>query len=68
VLVGDLGGKLKAGRYVEYPYWGQKGHREIGNLYTTLLHAVGDKRPYFGMQDPMLKHLDQDGPLSELLA
>lgn len=68
VVIGNLGGKLKGGQYVEYPYWGKKGHREIGNLYTTLLHAVGDKRKYFGVQDANLSHLDQDGPLKELLA
>lgn len=68
VLIGDLGGRLKAGRYVEYPYWGKKGHKTIGNLYTTLLHAVGDKRTHFNQQDPMLKDLDTKGPLSELLA
>jgi uncharacterized protein DUF1552 len=68
VLVGNLGGKLKAGRYVEYPYWGMKGHKTIGNLYTTLLHAVGDRREHFGMKDPNLKDLDLGGPLPELLA
>jgi hypothetical protein len=68
VLVGNLGGKLKAGRYVEYPYWGKKGHREIGNLYTTFLHAVGDRRDYFGLRDPMLKgDAAGKGPLPELL-
>jgi hypothetical protein len=69
VVIGKLGGKLQAGRYVEYPYWGKPGHREIGNLYTTLLHAVGDRREYFGLRDPMLKgDATGTGPLSELLA
>lgn len=68
VLVGKLGGKLKAGRYVEYPYWGVKGHKTIGNLYTTLLHAVADRRDHFGVIDPVLRDLDLKGPLPELLA
>ncbi|HXG60890.1 MAG TPA: DUF1552 domain-containing protein [Planctomycetota bacterium] len=68
VLIGHLGGTLKAGRYVEYPYWGKKGHKTIGNLYTTFLHAVGDRRPHFGVQDPTLDGLDLNGPLPELLA
>lgn len=68
VLIGNLGGKLKAGRYVEYPYWGKKGHKTIGNLYTTLLHAVGERQQHFGIQDPMLKGLDLNGPLPELLS
>lgn len=68
VVVGNLGGKLKCGRYVEYPYWGKKGHKTIGNLYTTFLHAVGERRVHFGIAEPMLKDLDLKGPLPELLA
>lgn len=67
VVVGSAGGKLKAGRYVEYPYWGKKGHKTIGNLYATFLRAVGDRREHFGMKDPNLKDLDLGGPLPELL-
>lgn len=66
VLLGNLGGTLKAGRYVEYPFYGKKGHKTIGNLYATLLHAAGDKREFFGVKDPNLP--DLDGPLPELLA
>ena len=43
VLIGNLGGTLQAGRYVEYPYWGLLGHKTTGNLYATLLHAVGER-------------------------
>ncbi|MBA4065644.1 MAG: hypothetical protein C0501_18395 [Isosphaera sp.] len=66
VLVGNLGGALKAGRYVEYPYYAKKGHKTIGNLYATLLHAAGEKRDFFGVKDPNLP--DLDGPLPELLS
>lgn len=68
VLIGNLGGSLRAGRYVEYPYWGLQGHKTIGNLYTTLLHAVGERREHFGVMDPLLRDLDLRGPLPELLA
>jgi hypothetical protein len=68
VVIGNLGGRLKAGRYIDYPYWGKPGHRETGNLYATFLHAVGDKRDYFGQHDPMLKDVAAQGPLVELLA
>ncbi len=69
VLVGDLGGKLKAGRYLELPGHGAKDHKHIGNLYTTLLNAAGDKRETFGQPDPLLgKDVDQKGPIAELLA
>lgn len=60
---------MKGGRYVEYPYWGIDGHREIGNLYTTFLHVVGEHRDYFGIHDPMLKgRATGNGPLEALLA
>jgi hypothetical protein len=59
---------MKCGRYIEYPYWGHDGHREIGNLYTTFLHVVGEHRDYFGIHDPMLKgKAAGDGPLEALL-
>lgn len=68
VVIGNAGGKLSSGRFIDYPYWGKPGHREIGNLYTTLLHAAGEDRPYFGMHEPQLKAVSADGPLPELLA
>ena len=67
VMLGNAGGKLKAGRYVDYPGYGQVGHRTTANLYTTLLNIAGSKAERFGMADPNLKDLDQTGPLSELL-
>jgi hypothetical protein len=68
VLIGNLGGKLKCGRYLEWPGHGAKGHRHIGNLYTTFLNAVGDNRETFGQRDPLLeKEFDQRGPCEELL-
>jgi len=70
VMLGDLGGRLKAGdRYLCFPEYGKPGHRTMANLFTTFLNAVGDRRERFGMPDPTLQGaLDQDGPLSELLA
>lgn len=68
VVIGDMGKKLKTGRYVDYPGYGSKGHRTTANLYVTLLQLAGSKRESFGMADPTLKDLDQHGPLSELLA
>lgn len=68
VVIGDLGGRLKAGRYVDYPGYGQTGHRTTANMYVTLLQLAGSSRDSFGMADPNLKDLDQHGPLAELLA
>ena len=67
VILGNAGGKLKSGRYVDYPGYGQLGHRTTANLYVTLLNLAGSKAERFGMADPNLKDLDQTGPLSELL-
>ncbi len=68
VMLGNAGGKLKAGRYVDYPGYAQLGHRTTANLYTTLLNVAGSNVARFGMADPNLKDLDQTGPLTELLA
>jgi len=69
VLVGNLGGKLKtAGRYLQFPSYGSKGHHTLSNFYLALLHAVGDKRPKFGDPDRGLKDIDTAGPLAEIMA
>ena len=68
VVIGNVGGKLKTGRYVDYPGYGHPGHRTTANMYVTLLHLAGSDRESFGVQDPGLKDLDQHGPLAELLA
>jgi hypothetical protein len=68
VVIGNIDGKLKTGRYLDYPGYGQKGHRTTANMYTTLLQLAGSDRDHFGMPDPLLKDLDQHGPLQEWLA
>lgn len=68
VVIGDMGGRLRAGRYLDYPGYGRKGHRTTANLYLTLLHLAGAGRDAFGRPDPNLKDLDQTGPLAELFA
>jgi len=68
VLVGNLGGRLKAGgRLLEYPGFGKTGHRTTANLFLSLLHAAGDRREKFGIPQDDLKGLDLSGPLTELL-
>jgi hypothetical protein len=68
VLLGNLGGHLRtSGRFIDYPAYGQRGHRTLANLYCTLLHAAGRSRDRFGITDPGLRDLDQSGPLQELL-
>ena len=68
VLIGNAGGKLKSGRFLDYPGYGMPSHRTTANFYTTLLNLAGNPAERFGMADPNLKDLDQTGPLAELLA
>lgn len=68
VIIGDLNGRLKTrGRYLRFPDYGKTGHRTIANLYLSLLHAVGERRDTFGIDDIELRDLDQTGPLTEIL-
>ncbi|PQO44175.1 DUF1552 domain-containing protein [Blastopirellula marina] len=68
VLIGDLGGRLKLGnRYLRYPWYGQTGHRTIASFYLALMHAVGERRETFGIDDLAIADLNQRGPLTELL-
>jgi hypothetical protein len=68
VMIGNMDGKLKTGRYIDYPGYGNKGHRTTANMFVTLLQLAGSQRTSFGMPDPNLKDLDQHGPLEELLS
>ena len=70
VLVGGLRGKLqvpRGGRYLQFPEYGQSGHRTIASLYLSLMHAVGQAQDEFGNRDLNLSKDSQVGPLSELL-
>ena len=67
VLVGGMAGKVRMGRYLEYPKYRAEGHRTIGNLYLSLMQAAGlSTQETFGQLDANLKHLDLTGPLAEL--
>jgi hypothetical protein len=68
VLIGNLGGRLKtSGRYLQLPAYRTKNHRTMANLYATLLHAVGKPKDSFGVNDPGLKDVNQNGVVQELL-
>jgi len=68
VVIGNIGNRLRTGRYIDYPGYGQRGHRTTANMYVTLLQLAGANRDSFGMPDQGLRDLDQHGPLSELFA
>lgn len=68
VLVGNLGGKLKVGRYLQFPSYGKAGHHTIANLHMTLAACAGIPLETWGQIDLNLDKAAQQGPLSELLA
>jgi len=68
VLLGNLGGRLRTGRYIDYPSYGARGHRTISNMYTTWLQLAGSDREFFGQVDTNLAGIETHGPLEELLA
>ena len=69
LLVGGSSGRLRMGRYLEFPKYREEGHRTIGNLYLSFMKAAGMDPPVsFGQPDSNLKGLDLAGPLSELMA
>ena len=70
LLIGGCGGRLKlGGRYLRYPGYGKRGHRTIGNWYTTLLNAHGNPIEHYGNLDLTLAKngIPQTGPLRELM-
>jgi hypothetical protein len=70
VLLGGLTGKFKksaGGRYLQYPAYGNPGHRTIACLYNSLLYAVEQPHELFGRFDLNLDQDQQRGPLAELL-
>ena len=69
VLLGGMNKKLKMGRYIEYPKYGNQGHQTVGSLYLALMQAAGLETPEtFGQLDANLKHLASKGPLKELMS
>ena len=58
-----------AGRYIRLPYLGNKGHKTLGNWYTTLLNAHGNPIEHYGDLDPEMsrKKLPQTGSIAQLM-
>ena len=68
MLLGNVNGAFKTGRYINYPTYNESGHHVLRNLYMTFFAALGDQRKEFGDPDLQLsKSIDQSSPLSELL-
>ncbi len=71
VVVGGCGNKLKLpGRYIQFPGYGKKDHKTIGNWWTSVLNAYGDPIKHYGDFDPGLMKggLDQEGPIPEIIS
>ena len=69
MVLGNLGGAFKTGRYLHYPAYNQPGHRVLANLHMSLLHAAGLPSDRYGDRDLGLGDgIDQDGPLAEWMA
>ena len=68
VTVGNLRKKLKTGRYLHYPSYGQDGNRTLGSFYLSILDAVGKSRKSFGQIDLKLPKKEQEEGLPELFA
>jgi hypothetical protein len=67
VLVGNLGGKLRSGRFLDYPGVDKPGNRVINALYCTLAQAAGSMETEFNLDDELRK-FEPGGPLGELLS
>ena len=59
-----------AGRYMRLSYWGQDGHKTIGNWFTTILNAYGNPIKHYGDLDLGLNKfkMDQTGPIKQFLS
>ena len=58
-----------SGRYVRLPYLGNKGHKTLGNWYTTLLNAHGNPIKHYGDLDLEMsrKKFDQLGSIKQFM-
>lgn len=59
-----------AGRYFRFPKHGERGHKTLGNWYTTLLNVHGNPIEHYGPLDPALEklRLDQLGRIREFIS
>lgn len=69
MVLGNMDGAFKTGRYLHYPNYNQSGHRVLANLLMSLQHAAGMPVDDYGDRDLGLSEtIDQRGPLAELMA
>ena len=70
VLGGCSGNMSLPGRYLQFPGYGQAGHKTIGNWWTSVLNAFGNPVKHYGDFDPGLMKggFNQEGPIPEIIA
>jgi hypothetical protein len=66
VLIGNAGGRLRSGRYVDYPGVDKEGNRLTNALYSSLIQAAGAMHAEFNLDDELRK-IEPGGPLDELM-
>ncbi len=68
MVLGNMNGAFKTGRYLHYPNYNQSGHRVLANFLMSLQHAAGMPVEDYGDKDLGLSEMiDQGGPLAELM-
>ncbi len=69
IMAGSACNLDMSGRYVRLPYLGNKGHKTLGNWYTTLLNAHGNPIKHYGDLDLEMsrKKLDQLGSIKQFM-
>jgi hypothetical protein len=53
---------------LQFPSYGKKGQRTIGNLYNTFMEYAGKPQDQFGRLDLNIDAELQRGPLPELIS
>ena len=58
-----------SGKYIRLPGYGSKGHKTLGNWYTTILNAYGNPVEHYGALDTGLGKfgINQTGSIKEFL-
>ena len=69
IMAGNKCNVNMSGRYIRLPYLGNKGHKTLGNWYTTLLHAHGNPMEHYGDLDAEMarKKLPQTGSIKQFM-
>lgn len=67
IIAGDNARINALGRYVRLPNYNDKGHKTLGNFYTSLLNAHGNPIKHYGDLDVGLK-IEQTGPIPQLMS